>query len=195
MSLVGNVQAGFNEVAADISALSSRVENADAAAALALTLRPWTWQVGTEYDLGDGAFGRRFTGTVTAAASAQSWTTHITGGINRIFCSGGWWRVSTSNAWGDTFLPVGAVYIDGTESFTGFMRTQTNGNLTMFTKSTQARTNAAYDVWAIYSKNIEGGGLTVDSDVISPHPVNIGNPEFDFAAAYIAARAAHGAHR
>jgi hypothetical protein len=154
MSLVGNVQSAFNEVAADISALSTRVENADAAAALALTLRPWTWQVGTEYDLGDGAFGRRFTGTITAAASTESWITLLpTGSVNKCFAFGGWWRISTLDDWGDTFLVAGSV----ATSFRLFLRSQANGILSMLSFSSQVRTNAAYDVWAIYSKNIAGG--------------------------------------
>jgi hypothetical protein len=109
---------------------------------------PLAWPIGTEVDLGSGLYGQRFAGTVTSNASAQNWATLVASGVSRIVSSGGWWKVSTESAWGDTFLPVGATY----DVFRSFMRSQTNGAMTFFTLSGYARTAAPYEVWATYSK-------------------------------------------
>lgn len=111
--------------------------------------KPSTWTTEIEYDFGDGVYGKRFTGTITA--SANSWTnvTLLPAGsaaINIIDCGGHFYyctnqAVSIGTTWNSNS------YNNGLDNMTP------NGSALNFGSSSAcARTNEPYDIWIIYNK-------------------------------------------
>ena len=114
---------------------------------------PHKWVVGTEYDFGDGTFGKRYTGNLSVAMNTPLSTVLDSAftGI-KISKSGGDWDLGNS----------------GRQSVKGTAITGTPGNISISFSSTifingvnlyintfvaaTTRTNAPYDVWVIYTK-------------------------------------------
>jgi len=110
---------------------------------------PNLWPVGIELDFGDGSFGQRFTGNITAAADTNveiPLATH-TSIVDIVDCGGSiHFAANSKMAFGHT-LSVSGYTVWGTSSLdiSGMgMRLQS--------RFTQARSNMPYNIWVIYSK-------------------------------------------
>lgn len=112
--------------------------------ASSLILRPDLWDANTEIDFGNGLYGQRFTGTITANASAGN-TIHLYATDIRIYQFGGW--VQYNNMGGTMQL----AYNENSGYAFSFYSTP-SGGLSFFSLSTSARTNAPYDIWCTYHK-------------------------------------------
>ena len=114
--------------------------------------KPNTWVVGNEYNFGDGIYGKRYTGTITADRGVVkniSLDTSINISNSRLISCGGYWDDSSSTAVTGSFdsntynpnywstlrisIPEYGVYFS-----------------TMH--NTVDRVNAHYDVWILYTK-------------------------------------------
>jgi len=104
---------------------------------------PHLWVVGTEYDFGDGSYGRRFTGTVTGAANTRLNSALISNSVfSRIIISGGEWCYDNNN-----YMPL---YTTFQTYASGLYRT--SSYITLVTITDTVRTNAPYDIWVRYKK-------------------------------------------
>jgi hypothetical protein len=110
--------------------------------------KPNLWQPGIEYDFGDGVYGRRYTGTITANAGVRNelvLESNTTFESYRILNKGGYWRYSS----------VGIAGITHTDPYSpgyyGSMYIASNG-IRLMTQSGQNRTSNPYDVWITYTK-------------------------------------------
>jgi len=113
---------------------------------------PHLWTSGTEYDFQDGTFGRRFTGTITAASSANhNLLLPITVGF-KIIKAGGWLLIDNTQ---NFIMSVNGGYCSvantGSPDYYSLISTHDN-NMRIASRSAVARTNAPYDIWVIYTK-------------------------------------------
>ena len=116
---------------------------------LAIKTAPHTWPVGVEMDFGDGSFGRRYVGTTSAAANANSSLdvepslTHASG--VRLVSYGGWWGINND---ANLVMAFGTAY--GSLIFsTCYIGTY---GLRIQLCSNVIRTNQPYDIWVIYRR-------------------------------------------
>ncbi|MDR2889880.1 MAG: collagen-like protein [Lachnospiraceae bacterium] len=110
-----------------------------------LLVRPDRWVPGEEYDFGQGLYGQRFTGIVTAQVNIQDKQSLIYLGTNGdISTYDGWWNN------GSVKQMVGADSIDGAQR--AGMHIATDYTLRFTTISSFARNNASYDIWVKYVK-------------------------------------------
>jgi hypothetical protein len=108
--------------------------------------RPDKWPVNVEIDFGDGLYGQRFTGSISAAANTTANVNVKTiSGFSALISGGGrmntgvnWISVPYSNGEANP-ISVGAYYNDA-------------GLLSLYTKSMHVRTNSPYDIWITYTK-------------------------------------------
>lgn len=110
---------------------------------------PNTWPENTEIYFGNGMYGQRFTGTITAAKNTPDNTIIMTGLQNgSIINWGGNWIDADGNQMG-----AGSYKGDTVQSLVQLNKTNLNGQLFFSTNdNTGARTNAPYDVWVTYSR-------------------------------------------
>ena len=118
-----------------------------------LISKPNTWTVGTEYNFGDGVYGQRFTGEITATANTgvhelltEDWQITYT-----IVDAGGSYVIGTNtNPW------VGWVPLMSSNSSYYHLISYNTGTpikgLDFLTKTDMLRTNAPYDIWILYTK-------------------------------------------
>lgn len=103
---------------------------------------PNNWLENTEIYFGNGLYGKRFTGTITKSANEFSMLNLDSSGVTKLInCGGSWYHGSEYmclNGTNDVYQSSGLVL--------------SNGILSLRTKSNQARTNAPYDIWALYIK-------------------------------------------
>jgi hypothetical protein len=117
--------------------------------------KPHKWEVGTEYDFGDGTFGRRFTGNIAHAANSANITNILTVNNARILSYGGWaqsgvdaarWNIGTSAPSTSSFAPM---------FLSSLSVNNANSGILFWSISSVARTgttNNAYDIWVRYTK-------------------------------------------
>ncbi|MDR2889670.1 MAG: collagen-like protein [Lachnospiraceae bacterium] len=116
-----------------------------------LIIRPDLWVSGTEYNFGNGLYGRRFTGTITQAVKTQNTITLANlGASGRTSAYGGWWHTGSvcfnlSDFNGVTQHSRMMVILANANGFN-------IGDLLLCTTSEMARTNCPYDVWVKYTK-------------------------------------------
>jgi hypothetical protein len=114
---------------------------------------PHLWPVNTEVDFGDGSFGRRTVGSVTANASAAAITAMftITGELLSIDSCGGRIHRDPTSGVNDALYSViysaGGAIMNITSGITSHL-----GTISLNSFSTSARTNAPFDVWVIYRR-------------------------------------------
>lgn len=109
-----------------------------------LVLAPHLWPVNTEVDLGDGSYGWRTTGTITAAAQVQPGVNiGIDMNTRRTINFGGWWYI------GNGYTQIGS---SNTGLSTAEIYWATIWMSELRSRSNVARTNAPYDVWVRYTK-------------------------------------------
>jgi hypothetical protein len=109
--------------------------------------RPDLWQPGMEYDFGQGLYGQRWIGTITA--SGYSDTTTLLGTIEVVtgfYSIGGWYQhadgakstipsvFESASYRASIYIPLGG------------------GIVALKTINPHARTNAPYDIWITYTK-------------------------------------------
>ena len=122
--------------------------------------KPTTWEVSTsekvkEYDFGDGVFGQRFKGNITAAANTRL-NTLISDKINsqntNIIEVGGYAVTSDSNIKTTISNNVYGLYNSATVIAQYFyLYTNTEG-LRLINRTEGVRTNSPFDVWVLYTK-------------------------------------------
>ena len=114
--------------------------------------RPDLWATNTEIAFGDGLYGYRKTGTLTVAARTRS-ITNIVNNVDTIVGCGGWWtarnnliKMSVTGAW---VIATGVPDI----AMASCIDIDLNTNyIRLVTSDEQARTDAPYDVWVLYTK-------------------------------------------
>ncbi|GMO65385.1 MAG: hypothetical protein Ta2D_11770 [Rickettsiales bacterium] len=111
---------------------------------------PNLWTPNTEIDLGNGLFGYRATGNITAEANAYAVNTLQTGFTGKLISSGGQWTRG-QNA-GNYYLYSQYTSINNNVNVGGFLEVLTDGKLNLRTMDNQGRTNMPYDVWVTYTK-------------------------------------------
>ena len=118
--------------------------------------KPNLWEVGKEYDFGDGVYGQRFTGRITVNAKVGS-DVILTDSISNVnpVSIGGWiaWdsndgsktnRVPINTAEGNNSSPIEAIlYFNDAAGANG---------IHLHSYSFRNRTNAPYDIWILYTK-------------------------------------------
>lgn len=112
-------------------------------------LKPNTWAVGVEQNFGDGVYGQRFVGTISAAANAANTTTLLPAGhppIKLMSC-GGEWEYSKGQTMNVGMCWTTARYASGLDNMTG-----TGNALDFGSVCLTARSNAKYDIWILYTK-------------------------------------------
>lgn len=117
--------------------------------------KPHLWPENTEINLGDGLYGYRATGTITAAANYQHQI--ILRESTSPYCivsSGGYWNFRDANK--NDIYYLGHYILDsaGTKRFSviNCHKQGSNYQLVMLSISTDTRTNAPYDIWVTYTK-------------------------------------------
>lgn len=111
----------------------------------ALISRPDLWPVNVEIDFGDGLYGKRCSGTITRAANAENFVLITYHNCGTVFASGGMYATIDNNYYihiGQPFVngEIGTIYRDQAKDLYFMSRIPFN------------RTNAPYDVWALYTK-------------------------------------------
>ena len=116
---------------------------------------PNQWPANTEIYLGNGLYGKRITGTITAAADERA-TIAMQTGVTNVISYGGMW--GTRDADGGAMSLVGATLTSpsGTapQAYLSEIRLQ-SGSVVFYSVSSQARSggaNTRYDVWVKYTK-------------------------------------------
>jgi hypothetical protein len=111
-------------------------------------MRPDTWVSGQEYKLGNGLYGRRYTGSITVARNINLTLDNL-GASARVVASGGWWNS------GGFIGALGEIWNTDNHSALLLANNSTgysNGDLVFNTVSGNARNSAAYDIWVKYTK-------------------------------------------
>jgi hypothetical protein len=112
---------------------------------------PHLWEVGTEYDFGDGSYGRRTTGAITAAANIRN-DTVLFSGVNKYIDSGGWFSWSGTGETNST-INLNSTFGNNMATLHIISGLHFSGNVLNFvTISYAARTNSPYDIWVRYTK-------------------------------------------
>lgn len=113
-----------------------------------LMLKPNLWTAGVEQSFGDGVYGKRWTGTYSAAANAQATVTLFPKGSTpiHIINQGGEveYRANQTMTLGGAWSTNYSVGIDN------MLGAGNPCNLGIYTPN--ARTNCKYDVWLLYTK-------------------------------------------
>ena len=114
-----------------------------------LVTRPDLWPESTEIDLGDGLYGFRKVGTITADADSRHDIQLVPALVDIINCGGRW--VIGNNA--DTLF-VGQTAINSAASVfpSGVFCDKSENTTVFYTKSQIVRTDAPYEVWVTYRK-------------------------------------------
>ena len=113
--------------------------------------KPNTWTVGTEYDFGDGVYGQRFTGTITADAGTNKFLTLSSVRTHdSIINFGGWFDPGDSERHGINYTLNGSSW-NATANVVIYKGSGSN-NLALWSCSSIARANSPYDVWILYTK-------------------------------------------
>jgi hypothetical protein len=117
---------------------------------------PNQWVAGQEYDFGNGLYGKRITGTITATANTQNNVNIVPAGVTGIVSSGGSIGFGDSGATGQTSLGQYSVSSAGSTAIASDVRRlDATGALNLVSSSASARTgnaNSQYDVWVKYTK-------------------------------------------
>jgi len=112
---------------------------------------PHLWEVGKEYTFSDGSFGRRFTGTITAAANTRVQNTlQALSSTTTIIGQGGQWKSGNTGFAFPTAIFDGPVASTPPNTFAGLYNA--NGFLLLQTICVAARTASSYDIWIRYTK-------------------------------------------
>ena len=136
------------------SAFATAAQGANADKAINI-LNPSTWPTTGEIDFGDGTYGIRRQGTITAAAGDR--TTPSLGNVTPpvlIINVGGWIKYSNSASF-TTGIPssLTQAVTDTADTFSASVIVSTTGVFYLISRNfTYPRTDAPYDVWIRYSK-------------------------------------------
>lgn len=113
---------------------------------------PNTWPQNTEIYFGNGLYGQRFTGKITAAGSTWTSTTLLSAGtpaIHIVNWGGSYCYDTNSNA----EIPVGTTWSNADNYNNGIDNMTINGNALVFGSiSGGTRNNAPYNIWITYTK-------------------------------------------
>lgn len=155
---VFKLQAG-DEVEFDVAKVDSKPKSGYLNMALVNTVadhkvaemmqKPNLWTPGVEQSFGDGVYGQRFVGTISAAAKATNAATLLPAGhppIKLMSC-GGEWEYSKGRTMNVGMRWTSAQYASGLDNMTGVGDALNFGSVCPL-----ARSNAKYDVWILYTK-------------------------------------------
>lgn len=113
-----------------------------------MMMKPNTWPSGVEQDFGDGVYGMRIKGTISAAAGATTITpvAGVSGSNVNLINYGGWTQASNGD------LNRAGVPYNVPDLTIGMFIRATDNKLCIYSKEVSARTNVPYDVWVLYTK-------------------------------------------
>ena len=116
-------------------------------------LKPNIWVVGTEYNFGDGLFGQRFQGNVTANGQVRVYTIldASLGNINIIKQGGNVFFIN-ANDYGSVVNVIAQLNYNNPWNYNNLASVSTKG-LVFENSCYYTRTNAPYDIWVLYTKN------------------------------------------
>jgi hypothetical protein len=118
-----------------------------------LFARPHLWTPDVEYDFGEGLFGQRFVGSITATSNYHSTLTlAVLDASVKLLDAGGRWRAATD-------ITLGSLFKNGTSADTSCgLRINIDstdspfGTLLLQTITPTPRNDAPYDIWIRYTK-------------------------------------------
>lgn len=127
-------------------ALSQVVDDKRVAEAM---LKPNLWTPGVEQSFGDGVYGQRFVGTISAAANAANTVTLLPAGHPpvKLMSCGGEWEYSKGQTMNVGMCWTTGRHTSGLDNMTG-----TGNALNFGSVCPTARSNAKYDIWILYTK-------------------------------------------
>lgn len=111
-------------------------------------LKPNMWKPDTEYSFGNGIYGIRGKGNISAAANEQKTISLGILGASQIIAFGG--------SWFDSIETI-AIQESSSGSWESLVSLSSDGKGSILFKTVidMARTNAPYDVWCLYTKSAE----------------------------------------
>ena len=122
-------------------------------ASVPLVYSPHTWTPNTvEHNFGDGTFGRRFTGTITAGSNVTHSaiiSAQLTALNTNIISHGGQWQTASDVK---LCMPYAYVTLTPTQLAATAGMYLLNTGLHIITTHSAARANAPYDIWVRYTK-------------------------------------------
>ena len=121
-----------------------------------LVSRPNQWPENQEVDLGNGLYGKRITGTITAGAG-QRHTIQVAEGVGNIIAYGGTWGARPDmSAW---YVPVSSTVVSATGNlqpyYSDLRLLAASNRIELLTVSDYARAGeptTRYDIWVKYTK-------------------------------------------
>jgi hypothetical protein len=109
--------------------------------------RPDLWQPSTEYDFGQGLYGQRWIGTITATGNDNVATSLARiAGVTGLYTIGGWYQ-----HWDGTKATIPSVF-DNYAPYRASVYISYANEIALRTNNPYDRTNAPYDVWITYTK-------------------------------------------
>ena len=116
-------------------------------------MKPNTWEAGVEQDFGNGVYGKRFTGTITADANAEAWI-GLSGRIPKIniLSSGGYYTKLQNGVYRQYSVNAYRQYQWSEICFYPNTDDTSTGTLCFSSTANTARTDAPYDVWVLYTR-------------------------------------------
>lgn len=127
-------------------ALSQVVDDKRVAEAM---LKPNLWTPGIEQSFGDGVYGQRFVGTISAAANAANTATLLPAGHPpvKLMSCGGEWEYTKGQTMNVGMCWTTGRHASGLDNMTGTGKALDFGSVCPSTRS-----NAKYDIWILYTK-------------------------------------------
>jgi hypothetical protein len=125
----------------------------NALAANHLADRPDLWVTDTEYDLGNGLYGQRFTGTLSITTANQADTqVLINSQINDLIDSGGWIKAPDDTSVKHQInMPI-TTLTDHTDIGASRLEIHPNGQLVIWAQMNVIAPSIPYDIWIKYTK-------------------------------------------
>lgn len=113
-------------------------------------LFPNTWTANTEISFGNGLYGYRAVGTITASAGTRATTGIVSGATGDLVNYGGYWTCNNGN-WkiGIGINPYGSGQANFNQASVLY---KSSSVIYMHTLDNNARTDAPYDIWVTYTK-------------------------------------------
>lgn len=112
--------------------------------------RPDLWSPGVEINFGNSLYGKRVTGTISAAANTNNFIA-LASGASFILDSGWIYKIADTDPYNE-YDQVPTTYSISNRASYIYLNQLPNKNITFITRTENTRTNCPYDVWVLYKK-------------------------------------------